>query len=160
VVEELRFDACVSHLSPTFAQDLCDACPSGVDIYFENVGGTLFDAVLPLFNTNARLTICGLIAHYGDEAGTDARAALMERGASVFKARGVTVRDLFVGDFIADHHDAFLADVAPRVASGDIRYREDIRHGIETVPVAFAEMLRGDNFGKMLVQVGPDPTLE
>src|SRR5206468_7825523 len=80
VVEELGFDACVSHLSPTFADDLKAACPAGVDVYFENVGGAVFNAVLPLFNTGARMTICGLIAHYGDAAGTDARAALMKRG--------------------------------------------------------------------------------
>jgi hypothetical protein len=159
VVDELRFDACVSHLSPTFAQDLRGACPAGVDVYFENVGGALFDAVLPLFNKGARMTICGLIAHYGDAVGTDARASLMTRGASVFQQRGVTVRDLFVGDFVESHHDTFLREVAPRVASGEIKYREDIRQGIETVPACFAEMLRGDNFGKMLVQVAEDPTL-
>jgi NADPH-dependent curcumin reductase CurA len=159
VVDELHFDACVSHLSPTFAADLRAACPAGVDIYFENVGGALFDAVLPLFNRDARMTICGLIAHYGDAAGTDARAALMQRGASVFRERGVTVRDLFVGDYVASHHDAFLAEVAPLVASGKVKYREDIRQGLENVPACFAEMLRGDNFGKMLVQVSDDPTL-
>ena len=159
VVEELRFDACVSHLSPTFAEDLRAACPAGVDVYFENVGGAVFDTVLPLFNAGARMTICGLIAHYGDAAGIDARAALMKRGESAFRDRGVTVRDLFVGDFVESHHDAFLAEVVPKVASGDIKYLEDIRQGIETVPACFAEMLRGDNFGKMLVQVGVDPTL-
>ena len=159
VVDELRFDACVSHLSPTFAEDLRAACPSGVDIYFENVGAAVFDAVLPLFNPGARMTICGLIAHYGDAAGTDARAALMARGKPVFDARGVAVRDLFVGDYVADHHDAFLREVAPSVASGEVKYREDIRQGLEVIPACFAEMLRGDNFGKMLVQVGEDPTL-
>ena len=159
VVDELGFDACVSHLSPTFAADLRAACPAGIDIYFENVGGAVFDAVLTLFNPNARMTICGLIAHYGDAAGTDARAALMKRGERLFQERNVTVRDLFVGDFVEGHHDVFLREVAPLVASGAIKYREDIRHGIENVPASFAEMLRGDNFGKMLVQVGTDPTL-
>jgi hypothetical protein len=159
VVDELGFDACVSHLSPTFAEDLRAACPTGIDIYFENVGGAVFDVVLPLFNPNARMTICGLIAHYGDAAGTDARAALMKRGERVFQERNVTVRDLFVGDYVENHHDAFLREVAPLVASGAIKYREDIRHGLENVPACFSEMLRGDNFGKMLVQVGDDPTL-
>jgi NADPH-dependent curcumin reductase CurA len=160
VVDELGFDACVSHLSPTFADDLRAACPAGIDVYFENVGGAVFDAVLPLFNPGARMTICGLIAHYGDAAGTDARAALMKRGEEIFGERGVTVRDLFVGDFVETHHDAFLREVAPLVAAGKIKYLEDIRHGIETVPACFAEMLRGDNFGKMLVQVGTDPTMQ
>ncbi len=145
VVEELGYDACVSHLSPTMAEELKAACPAGVDVYFENVGGAVFDAVLPLFN-------------YGDAAGVDSRAALMARGKPIFDTRRVTVKDLFVGDFIAEH-DRFMADVAPLVAAGRIKYREDIRQGLETIPTAFAEMLRGDNFGKMIVQVGDDPTL-
>ena len=159
VVGELGFDACVSHLSPTFADDLRAACPAGVDVYFENVGGAVFDAVLPLFNPGARMTICGLIAHYGDEAGTDARAALMKRGDAIFRERGVSVRDLFVGEFVAEHEAAFLRDMAAWVASGEVRYREDIREGLETLPAAFIEMLRGGNFGKMLVRVSEDPTL-
>jgi NADPH-dependent curcumin reductase CurA len=159
VTEELGFDACVSHLSPTLRDDLRTATPNGVDVYFENVGGAVFDAVLPRFNRGARMTICGLIAHYGDTAGSDARAALMKRGDSIFAERGVLVRDLFVGDFVQSHQDVFLHEVAPLVHSGAIRYREDIRHGLETVPACFSEMLRGDNFGKMLVQVSEDPTL-
>jgi NADPH-dependent curcumin reductase CurA len=158
VVDELGFDACVSHLSPTMADDLRAACPKGVDVYFENVGGAVFDSVLPLFNLGARMTICGLIAHYGDEAGADARAALMKRGAAQFAAKHVTVRDLFVGDYVASHQDIFLNEVAPLVASGRIKYREDIRQGIENIPACFSEMLRGDNFGKMLVQVSEDPS--
>jgi hypothetical protein len=159
VVDELGFDACVSHLSPTLPADLAATCPEGIDVYFENVGGKVFEAVLPLLNKGARITICGLIAHYGDDEGTDSRSVLMKMGEPVFKARGVTVKNLFVGDFAADHHDEMLAYVAPLVASGQIKYREDIRQGLEIIPSAFAEMLRGDNFGKMLVQVGADPTL-
>lgn len=159
VIDELGFDGCVSHLSPTFASDLRAATPKGIDVYFENVGGAVFDAVLPRFNVGARMTICGLIAHYGDEVGGDARAALMKRGETIFTARDVSVRDLFVGDFVESHHNAFLSEVAPLVATGKVKYREDIRQGIENVPTSFAEMLRGDNFGKMLVQVGGDPTL-
>jgi NADPH-dependent curcumin reductase CurA len=160
VTGTLGFDACVSHLSSSFPENLRQACPAGIDVYFENVGGAVFDAVLPLFNTDARMTICGLIAHYGDAAGTDARTALMGRGADVFSKRKVTVRDLFVGDYVASHQDEFLRTVAPLVASGALKYREDIRHGMENVPACFSEMLRGDNFGKMLVQVAADPTLE
>jgi NADPH-dependent curcumin reductase CurA len=159
VTEELGFDACVSHLSPTFAADLKAACPQGVDVYFENVGGGVFDAILPLFNDGARMTICGLIASYGDPDGADARAALMAKGEPTFTARHVTVRDLFVGDYVKDHHDAFLGQMGPWVASGQVKYLEDIREGLETIPAAFAEMLSGGNFGKMLVRVSDDPTL-
>lgn len=154
VVDELGFDACVSHLSPTFEQDLAAACPAGIDVYFENVGGAVFEAVLPLFNTGARMTICGLIAHYGDEGGD---AAARERAQA--EARGVAVQNLFVGDYVESHHDAMLAELGPAVAAGKVRYREDIREGLESIPAAFAEMLKGGNFGKMLVQVGEDPTL-
>lgn len=160
VTEELGFDACVSHLSSTLPADLAAACPAGIDVYFENVGGKVFEAVLPLFNESARMTICGLIAHYGDEdGGVDRREALMKLGEPIFKARNITVKNLWVGDFAADFFDEMLAYVAPLVAMGKIRYREDIRQGLETIPAAFAEMLRGDNFGKLLVQVSPDPTL-
>jgi NADPH-dependent curcumin reductase CurA len=154
VTEELGFTACVSHLSPTFADDLKAACPAGVDVYFENVGGAVFEAVLPLFNPGARMTICGLISHYGDQAGGDAGAEEARRAG----ARGVTVQNLFVGDYVASHHDAMLAELGPAVADGRIKYREDIRQGLEALPTAFAEMLKGGNFGKMLVQVGEDPT--
>jgi len=155
VTDTLGFDACVSHLSPTFATDLAAACPAGVDVYFENVGGAVFQAVLPLFNPGSRMTICGLIAHYGDAP--DANAGAEEKAAA--EARGVKVQNLFVGDYVESHHDAFLADVGPWVAEGKVRYLEDIREGLETVPAAFAEMLQGGNFGKMLVRVGDDPTL-
>jgi hypothetical protein len=151
---ELGFDTCVSHLSPTFAVDLRAACPAGVDVYFENVGGAVFEAVLPLFNPAARMVICGLITHYGDEGGD---AGAQERAAA--EARGVKVTDLFVGDYVDSHHDAMLAELGPYVASGKLKYREDIREGLETLPQAFGEMLKGGNFGKMLVRVSPDPTL-
>lgn len=159
VTEELGFDACISHLSPSLPADLAAACPGGVDVYFENVGGKVFEAVLPLFKQHARMSICGLIAHYGDEdGGVQRRAALMKLGEPIFKARSMTVKNLSVSDFGA-HQDEMLAYVAPLVAAGRIKYREDIRQGLEIIPTAFAEMLRGDNFGKMLVQVSPDPTL-
>ena len=157
VVEELGFDACVSHLAPDFPEQLRAACPEGVDVYFENVGGAVFEATLPLFRPKARMVICGLIAHYG-EAG-DARAELMRRGATIFAEREAEVRDLFVGDFVAEHHDRFLAEMAPLVARGEVKYLEDRRHGFETLPRAFIDMMSGANFGKTLVQINHDPSL-
>ena len=159
VTEDLGFDACVSHLSATLAEDLKAACPQGVDVYFENVGGAVFDAVLPLLNPGARMTICGVIAQFADGAEADGKAYIMRRGEALFRERDVAVRDLFVGDFVADHQDAFLKDVAGWVAAGQVKYREDIRQGFETIPACFGEMMRGGNFGKMLVQVSDDPTL-
>jgi NADPH-dependent curcumin reductase CurA len=155
VTEELGFDQCVSHLSPSFPADLAAACPKGIDVYFENVGGAVFEAVLPLLNPGARMTICGLISHYGDQPGADAGAEEARRA----RDRGVTVQNLFVGDYVQSHHDAMLAELGPAVADGRVRYREDIREGLEALPTAFAEMLKGGNFGKMLVRLAPDPTL-
>jgi hypothetical protein len=154
VTDELGFDACVSHLSPTLAADLAAACPAGVDVYFENVGGASFEAVLPLFNPGARMTICGLITHYGDAPGEDARAEETRRAS----ARGVQVMDLFVGDYVESHHESMLRELGPAVASGRVKYLEDVRQGLETIPAAFAEMLKGGNFGKMLVRIAEDPT--
>lgn len=155
VMDELGFDACVSHLSPTFPEDLKAAARGGVDIYFENVGGAVFDAVLPLFNKGARMTICGLIAHYGDAPDANAGEAEARRAT----ARGVAVQNLFVGDYVEGHQDECLREMSARMAAGKVRYLEDIREGLETVPAAFAEMLRGGNFGKMLVRIADDPTL-
>jgi hypothetical protein len=70
----------------------------------------------------------------------------------------VTVTDLRVANYVESHHDAMLEEMAPAVASARIKYLEDIRQGLENIPLAFAEMLKGGNFGKMLVQVGEDPT--
>ena len=155
LIDELGFDAAVDHRSPDMAQQLRDICPNGIDIYFENVGGAVFEAVLPLFNPGARMTICGLIAHYGDAPGEDVRAQEHRRA----EAQGARVRNLSVGEYVADWHNAFLAEMAPWVAAGEVRYREDIREGFEAIPTVFAEMLRGENFGKTLVRVAPDPTL-
>jgi hypothetical protein len=154
VTETLGFAECVSHLSPSFAEDLKAACPQGVDVYFENVGGAVFEAVLPLLNPGARMTICGLISHYGDAPEANAGAEEARRA----RERGVSVQNLFVGDYVATHHEAMLAELGPAVASGEVKYQEDIRQGLDALPAAFAEMLKGGNFGKMLVQVGEDPT--
>lgn len=155
VTDELGFDACVSRLSPNFVQDLAAACPSGVDVYFENVGGMVFEGVLPLFNKGARMTICGLIAHYGGDISLNPAAEEKARA----EATGVRVHDLSVGDYVEGWYDSFLREVAPRVTSGQVRYREDIREGMEVIPAAFADMLKGENFGKTLVRVSYDPTL-
>ena len=129
----VRLSCVLTAVSPTFADDLRAACPAGVDVYFENVGGALFDAVLPLFNQDARMTICGLIAHYGDEAGADARAALMARGKTIFEERGVTVRDLVDRSTSSPNINPLPRGMATWVASGEeVRYPRDIRQGLES----------------------------
>lgn len=156
VTGEMGFDACVDHRGETFEQDLAAACPDGVDVYWENVGGRVQQAVLPLFNEFARVPVCGLIAHYNDTAAPE--------GPNLLPAfmRQVLTKRLSVRGFIqfdhADRRREFFRTVAPLVRDGTIRYREDIVQGLENAVTAFQGLLSGRNFGKLLVQVGTDPT--
>ena len=159
VVDELGFDSCVSHRDPDLAGALAAVCPDGIDVYFENVGGPVFQAVLPLLNPFARVPVCGLIAQYnakpGDPpAGPAAVTDLMRASLT----RRLLIRGFIVYDF-ADDADAFHADMSEWVRSGEVRYREDVVDGIENAPEAFMGLLEGRNFGKLLVRVSPDPTL-
>ena len=159
VVEELGLDACVSHRSPTYRDDLRAACPDGVDIYFENVGGHVFEGVLPLLNRKARISLCGMISQYGNTDGRDAGTVWAETGRSVFDRQKVAVHRLFVRNFVAGHQERFLDEMAGWIRDGRIKYREDIRDGLDQTPAAFSAMLAGGNFGKTLVRVSDDPTL-
>jgi NADPH-dependent curcumin reductase CurA len=151
VIEEFGFDAAVDHRAPDFAEALARACPKGIDVYFENVGGHVLAAVLPLLNDFARMPVCGLIAHYNDSApppGPDRLPGLMRAVLS----RRLTLRGFIVTDF-ASQADAFRRDMAVWVASGAVRYREDVVEGLEAAPAAFIGMLKGKNFGKLVVRV-------
>ena len=159
VTKELGFDACVSHLSPTFAADLKAACPDGVDVYFENVGGKVFETVLPLFNRNSRITLCGMISQYANTDGGNARDAWFATGAATFAQQDMKVHALAVGNFVADYQDRFLAQMADWIKDGKVKYKEDLWQGLEQTPNAFRAMLEGGNFGKTIVAVGDDPTL-
>ena len=158
VVEALGFDACVSHLDEHLGDALAGACPDGVDIYFENVGGRSFEAVLPRLNTRARISLCGLVSQYG-RVGGNAFEEWQALGQPTFATRKVAVHRLAVGEFVADHQARFLAEMADWVRDGKVKYREDLWPGLESAPRAFRAMLDGDNFGKTLVGVGDDPTL-
>lgn len=158
VTETLGFDACVNRRDEDFPEKLAKACPDGVDIYFENVGGKVYEAVLPLLNRDSRITLCGLISQYGNEALDSSQKSWQETGASVFSRQNVKVHKLFVGNFVADHQDRFLADMSGWVADGLVKYKEDIWQGLEKAPEAFSAMLSGGNFGKTIVQVGEDST--
>ena len=160
VVDELGIDACVSHLSESYAEDLAAACPDGIDVYFENVGGKVYEGVLPLLNRNARISLCGMISQYGNVDGEDAGAAWQRIGAPYFERQSVAVHRLFVRNFVADYQARFLGEMAEWIRSGDVRYREDLWHGIDAVPEAFAAMLKGGNFGKTLVAIGDDPSAD
>ncbi|MEO0359607.1 MAG: NADP-dependent oxidoreductase [Pseudomonadota bacterium] len=154
-VEELGCDACVDHRDPELTAKLKAACPDGVDIYFENVGGPTLEATLPLLNDFARIPLCGMISGYNatapfegaDRFGPFWRLCLVRR---------VTVRGFIVTDHWGDY-PKFLAEVAPLVASGEIKARESVTEGLENAPAAFISLLEGGNFGKAVVTVGPEP---
>jgi NADPH-dependent curcumin reductase len=152
VKDELGFDACVDHRTADFPEQLKAACPKGVDVYFENVGVPIFDAVLPLFNTFARIPVCGVIAQYNMTElppGPD-RVPLLLRNVLT---KRLTMRGFIVTDFAAKFPD-FIRDMPQWIKEKRIKYREDIAEGLENAPQTFMGLLKGKNFGKQLVRVG------
>jgi NADPH-dependent curcumin reductase CurA len=152
VVKALGFDACINYKTDDLVPALRAACPDGADIYFENVGGKVFAAVLRVIARGARIPLCGLISEYnatGDPGGPNLRPLLVQRA-------------MIKGFIVSDHYDrfpAFLKEVTPLVREGRIKYREDIVDSLEAAPSALIGLFEGKNFGKMLVRVAPDPTL-
>jgi NADPH-dependent curcumin reductase CurA len=151
VKNELGFDECIDHHSAAMAEELKAACSKGIDVYFENVGGKVFDAVLPLLNPFARIPVCGLISGYNatelppgpDRTGVLLRAILTKR---------LMFRGFIVSDFTAQYAE-FYRDMPGWVKEGQIKYREDVAQGIENTVAAFLGMLQGENFGKQLVKL-------
>jgi NADPH-dependent curcumin reductase CurA len=160
VKDELGFDAVVDHRAADFAAKLAAACPNGIDVYFENVGGAVWQAVLPLLNKFARVPVSGLIAQYnaaGPGDGPDRLPAIMRQ----ILTKSLTIRGFINYEFAAEHYPAFLREVGTGVADGRIRYREDFVDGLEKAPEAFIGMLEGRNFGKLIVRVdGSRPSRE
>jgi hypothetical protein len=151
VVRELGFDACVNYKTGDFPSALQAACPSRVDIYFDNVGGDVLKAVLRIINVNARIPLCGIISQYN--------ATEPPPGPNL--APLLVNRALIKGFIVSDHLDRtadFLAECTGWVREGRLKYREDIVEGLERAPGAFIGLLQGTNFGKLLVGVSPDPT--
>lgn len=151
-VEVLGFDACLDHREPDLKKRLAAACPDGIDVYFENVGGDVLDAVLPLLNLHARVPVCGFIAHYNEERsehGADKRTQLL----GTILARRVRMQGFIILDHYADRFGAFRRDMSQWIAQGQIRFQEDIVDGLEQAPDAFIGLLQGRNFGKLVVRV-------
>ncbi|HEY5804250.1 MAG TPA: NADP-dependent oxidoreductase [Lysobacter sp.] len=152
VRDELGFDACIDRNDPQFAKQLAQACPDGVDVYFENVGGAVLDAVLPLLNDGARVPVCGLIAHYNDQklpAGPDRLPLLM----GLLLRKRIRAQGFIILDHYADGFAAFYREMSGWVAEGKVKFREDVVEGLEHAPSAFIGMLEGKNFGKLVVHV-------
>ncbi len=151
VVKELGFHACVSYKTQDLFAGLKAACPQGIDVYFDNVGGDVLKAVLRLVNPFARIPLCGIISQYNATElppGPNLGPILVNR---------VTIRGFIVSDHV-DRLPAFLADCAGWIRDGKLKYREDVVQGLDNAPAAFIGLLHGENFGKRLVQVAADPT--
>lgn len=151
-LKELGFDAAIDHRAPDFAEQLAAATPDGIDVYFENVGGAVWDAVLPRLNNHARVPVCGLVANYNltsAPAGPDRSLALM--GAILRKS--LTVRGFIQTEFAPTLTERFLTDMTSWIHMGQVRYKEDIVDGLDRTVEAFRGMLQGKNFGKLLIRV-------
>jgi NADPH-dependent curcumin reductase len=153
VIEELGFDACIDHRAPDLAAGLAAACPKGIDVYFENVGGAVFEAVFSLLNPFARIPVCGLISIYNATSLSPGPILVPHLMRAILTKR-LTFRGFIVTDFAARYGD-FMRDVSAWVGERRIKYREDIVEGLANAPRAFIGLLRGENFGKLLVKVAP-----
>lgn len=150
--ETLGFDDCLNRKDSDFEARLGKACADGVDIYYENVGGRVFDAVLPLFNSGARMPVCGLIAHYNDTdlpPGPDRLPLLMR----TILTKRVTVKGFIILQDYQDRYPEFARQMSEWVNEGKIKTREQIVDGLENASEAFIGMLEGQNFGKLVVRV-------
>jgi hypothetical protein len=154
-VRELGFDACLDRNEPDLEGRLREACPGGIDVYVELVGGAVTDAALPLLNTFARVPVIGGIAAYNATSppeGPD-RMPWLLRQALVKRLR---IQGMIVWDYAAMEPD-FRREVGAWVREGKVRYREHVTEGLANAPAALLDLLEGRNFGKALVRVGPDP---
>jgi NADPH-dependent curcumin reductase CurA len=154
VRDELGFDAVLDHTAKDFAAQLAEACPKGIDVYFENVGGHVWDAVFPLLNDFARIPVCGLIAQYNAGAVFDGPDRLPIVMRQVLSKR-LNIRGFIQRDF-AEQRPAFYRDMALWIRERRVKYREDIVDGLESAPQAFIGLLQGKNFGKLIVRVAKD----
>jgi NADPH-dependent curcumin reductase CurA len=150
-VEELGYDACVSHYDDDMAQQLAAQCPDGIDVYFENVGGSSWEAVMPLLNNFARVPVCGLIAHYNQTElppGPDRMSALQ----GLILTKSIKMQGFIVSNYTNRVPD-FVSDMSGWLADGKVKYREHMVSGLDNAPEAFLGLFRGANFGKLVVKV-------
>lgn len=158
LLDDYGFDAAVDHRDPAFVDRLAEAVPSGIDVYFENVGGPVTAAVHRHLNRFARIPVCGLVADYNATTtpeGPDRLPGFLRRVLTL----SLTVRGFIQDEFLPTHGDAFARDMGAWVRDGKVRYREDVVQGLASAPEAFRGLLAGRFHGKVLVQVSPDPTV-
>jgi len=149
--EELGFDDCIDHKAEDFAQQLANACDNGIDVYFENVGGKVFDAVMPLLNTGARIPVCGLISQYNATSlpsGPDRLSSLV----ATLLIKRIKMQGFIIFDDYAHRYPEFAQQMTQWLSEGKIKYREHLVDGLENAPQAFGGLLEGKNFGKLVIQ--------
>jgi NADPH-dependent curcumin reductase CurA len=152
VTEELGFDHCVDHYADDFPDRLLAACPVGIDVYFENVGGAVFDAVLPLLNTKARIPVCGLIASYNATelpTGPDRLGLLV---GTILRKR-IKMQGFIVSADYGPRLNEFTGAMSEWVREKKVKVKEDIVFGLGNAPQAFIGMLKGRNFGKLVIEL-------
>ena len=152
VVEELGFDACIDHHAANMPAQLAAACPAGIDVYFENVGGAVFDAVLPLLNTKARIPLCGLISQYNATELPEGKDRLSLLMTQILKLR-IRMQGFIIFNDYGPRYPEFFQTMSGLLANGKIKFREDRVQGLEAAPAAFIGLLQGKNFGKLVVQL-------
>lgn len=148
----LGFDECLDRNDPALAEKLAAACPQGIDIYFENVGGEVFTAVLPLLNQRARIPVCGLIAHYNEATLPPGPNLLPSLMTTVLRKR-IRIEGFIILDHYADRYASFQRDMGEWRNSGKIKLFEDKVRGLEAAPAAFIGLLQGRNSGKLVVEI-------
>ena len=148
--EELGFDACVDYKSDSFAADLATACPDGVDVYFENVGGAVLEAVAPLLNAGSRVPVCGYISAYNTPSGEviEPPDAWLKRTLE----QPPETRFFVVTEWIEEFEEA-SQQLGAWIREGKLKYRESVVDGIENAPSAFRMLFTGENFGKLMIRV-------
>ena len=151
VTDTLGFDACVDYRAGRVFQALCAACPDGVDVYFDNVGGDILEATLNLMNERGRVVCCGAISQYDTDTPTGPRNL-----PGVVVVKRLRMEGFIVMDFARDDAKAQRA-LQTWVASGQIKVTEDVMDGLDNAPAALIGLLAGNNTGKRMVRVGPDP---
>ncbi|MEH6724706.1 MAG: NADP-dependent oxidoreductase [Hyphomicrobiales bacterium] len=152
VVETLGFDACIDYKADGFPEALKKAVPDGIDIYFENVGGAVFDAVMPLLNASARIPVCGLISQYNATSLPDGPDRMNLLLGTILRKR-MTVRGFIVFDDFGHLYPEFAKQMGDWVTAGKVQYREEMIEGLEQAPAAFAGLLNGEAFGKRVVKL-------
>lgn len=152
LIQELGFDAALDHRSPNFAEELGLLCPDGIDVYFENVGGKIFEAVLPLLNKYARVPVCGMISQY-NEAVVPPGDYSTQQFLRLILNQSLEIRGFINDEFRAELWEEFQSEMLDHVHSGSVVFREDHVDGIEQAPAAFIGLLEGKNLGKLLVNV-------